>query len=89
MLQEFEKAKNYLKTEIAQKNQQYVLFRVLRVLDHSVSLYFSLEDAAVKYLNREPRDADLQTIANLHTEIDGYKKHISELNVMIGFMRCC
>ncbi|KAJ3344819.1 hypothetical protein HDU91_000103, partial [Kappamyces sp. JEL0680] len=61
MLLEFEKAKNFLKKEIATKNQQ-------------------LEDAAQKYINREPRDEDLKTIADLNNQIATLRKHIEELN---------
>ncbi|XJO75647.1 hypothetical protein BDV3_006292 [Batrachochytrium dendrobatidis] len=60
MLQDFEKAKLFLKKQISLQAKQ-------------------LQDADIKYINREPRDVDIQTISELKQQIDGQKEKISSL----------
>ena len=49
---------------------------------------YRIEEAQVKYINREPREADLQTIASLNTQLTILRKHIEELNVRETFFLC-
>ncbi|KAI8894548.1 hypothetical protein BC833DRAFT_660816 [Globomyces pollinis-pini] len=62
MLQEFEKAKNFLKKEIA-------------LQPHNDRL----EEAAIKYENREPRLIDVETINQMNKEIELRNHKIQEL----------
>ncbi|KAJ3036628.1 hypothetical protein HDV00_002524 [Rhizophlyctis rosea] len=68
MLSDFEAAQNFLKSQIANLNQQ-------------------LEAAAVKYINREPRDADVKRIAELEALVEKKQRKITGLLNEIEYFR--
>ncbi|KAI8929322.1 hypothetical protein BC831DRAFT_302057 [Entophlyctis helioformis] len=68
MLQDFEKAKTYLKKQIA--NHQKLL-----------------QDAEVKYINREPRDVDLQRIAELEQMVAEEQRKCAVIGEELGYFK--
>jgi hypothetical protein len=63
LLAEFEKAKNFLKKEIA-------------ALNHA------LEQAALKYINREPRPVDTEMIEFLNIDNKDHQRRVAQLEVL-------
>lgn len=68
VINEFEKVKNCLKKEIS--NQSRLYCSLIR-----------LDEAAEKYINREPRQIDLDVINNLNLQLTALHKKQAELNV--------
>ncbi|KAL2912999.1 hypothetical protein HK105_207454 [Polyrhizophydium stewartii] len=68
MLQDFEKAKAFLKKQIANQAKQ-------------------LQDAEIKYINREPREADLAAISQLEQSVAGLNRRISALSEELEYYR--
>ncbi|KAI8847669.1 hypothetical protein BC829DRAFT_237072 [Chytridium lagenaria] len=81
MVIEFDKAQSFLKKQIAAQAKQWDFTLTININ------YIRLQDADLRYINREPREADLQRIAELEDDIKRRKRKITALTEELDYYR--